>query len=273
MNDNYNKEHKDYDESKYNQCQNDMDDKKCCSSCCRCRPGPMGPQGEPGPQGIQGETGADGESAYEMAVDNGFEGTETEWLESIVGPQGPQGETGPQGIQGETGPQGIQGETGPQGIQGETGPQGIQGATGPRGATGPAVVTEFATYYSNATGIYAAGDLMRFDSTHAQSGISIDSTRTRITFGSNRFYRLSYGINVGRVISGSPRLVPVVVSGRPQPPTSLRLYQPGFNSLDIIYEFTTTAQTEYVFRVENGGFQLTENFSGLTNYLTINSIS
>jgi len=252
--------------------------------------GPQGPQGEPGPQGIQGETGPQGiqgetgpQGIQGETGPQGIQGepgpqgiqgeTGSQGIQGETGQQGIQGEAGPQGIQGETGPQGIQGETGPQGIQGETGPQGIQGATGPRGATGPAVVTEFATYYSNATGIYAAGDLMRFDSTHAQSGISIDSTRTKITFGSNRFYRLSYGVNVGRVISGSPRLVPVVVSGRPQPPSSLRLYQPGFNSLDIIYEFTTTVQTEYVFRVENGGFQLTENFSGLTNYLTINSIN
>ena len=56
---------------------------------------------------------------------------------SIVGTQGPQGETGPQGPtgpQGETGPQGPQGETGPTGPQGETGPQ---GPTGPQGETGP----------------------------------------------------------------------------------------------------------------------------------------
>ena len=60
-------------------------------------------------------TGLKGESAYELAVQEGFEGTEEEWLASLVGPQGPQGI---QGIQGEQGIQGIQGE---QGIQGNTG--------------------------------------------------------------------------------------------------------------------------------------------------------
>lgn len=54
---------------------------------------------------------------------------------SIVGPQGPQGNTGPQGPIGLTGPQG---NTGPQGPQGNTGPQGPQGNTGPQGETGPA---------------------------------------------------------------------------------------------------------------------------------------
>lgn len=107
--------------------------------------GIQGIQGETGPQGPQGDQGPDGNSAYDVAVLDGFVGTESEWLASLVGPQGPQGiqgEQGIQGIQGETGPQGpqgIQGETGPQGIQGETGPQGpqgIQGETGPQGPQG-----------------------------------------------------------------------------------------------------------------------------------------
>ena len=56
--------------------------------------GTQGPQGPQGQQGVAGENGADGESAYQIAVDNGFEGTEQEWLASLVGPQGPKGEDG-----------------------------------------------------------------------------------------------------------------------------------------------------------------------------------
>lgn len=48
--------------------------------------------GGTGEQGPPGEDGADGKSAYEIAVDNGFSGTEQEWLASLVGPQGPAGE-------------------------------------------------------------------------------------------------------------------------------------------------------------------------------------
>ena len=65
--------------------------------------------------------GKDGKSAYEVAVNEGFVGSERRWLESLRGEQGPIGPTGPQGIQG---PQGEQGPLGPQGIQGEQGPQG-----------------------------------------------------------------------------------------------------------------------------------------------------
>lgn len=39
--------------------------------------------------------GVEGKSAYEVAVENGFVGTEIEWLESLTGPPGPDGPPGP----------------------------------------------------------------------------------------------------------------------------------------------------------------------------------
>lgn len=74
--------------------------------------GPQGPAGDTGPAGADGADGTngtngidgvDGLSAYEVAVANGFTGTEAAWLESLIGPEGPQGETGPQGEQGPVG--------------------------------------------------------------------------------------------------------------------------------------------------------------------------
>jgi len=41
-----------------------------------------------------GQPGADGASAYQIAVSNGFVGTQTEWLASLVGPQGIPGNDG-----------------------------------------------------------------------------------------------------------------------------------------------------------------------------------
>lgn len=67
---------------------------------------------------LKGENGIDGKSAYQLAVEKGFAGTEAEWIASLkgeIGPIGPQGEIGPQGLKGETG------ATGPQGIQGPKG--------------------------------------------------------------------------------------------------------------------------------------------------------
>ncbi|MFD5910242.1 polysaccharide deacetylase family protein [Streptomyces massasporeus] len=46
-----------------------------------------------------GTVGEPGQSAYEIAVDEGFTGTVTEWLASLVGPEGEQGDAGPAGPQ------------------------------------------------------------------------------------------------------------------------------------------------------------------------------
>ena len=42
--------------------------------------------------------GRDGDSAYVVACQNGFEGTEAEWLESLKGEQGEKGDTGDSGV-------------------------------------------------------------------------------------------------------------------------------------------------------------------------------
>ena len=44
--------------------------------------------GETGPKGETGATGGAGKSAYELAVENGFQGTEQQWLESLKGTVG-----------------------------------------------------------------------------------------------------------------------------------------------------------------------------------------
>lgn len=91
---------------------------------------------------LSGAQGIQGLSAYQVAVQHGFEGTEAEWLISLkgekgeTGPKGDKGDTGEKGATGERGPQGLQGERGLQGVQGEKGEQGIQGIQGPQGEPG-----------------------------------------------------------------------------------------------------------------------------------------
>lgn len=109
--------------------------------------------------------GPQGKSAYQVAVDNGFEGTEEEWLESLKGSSsgsggnvnlsnyynkkeidtklseieltpGPKGDKGDPGIQGPKGDTGEQGLQGPQGLQGNTGEKGEKGDIGPQGLQG-----------------------------------------------------------------------------------------------------------------------------------------
>lgn len=91
---------------------------------------------------LSGAQGIQGLSAYQVAVQHGFEGTEAEWLISLkgekgeTGPKGDKGDTGEKGATGERGPQGLQGERGLQGVQGEQGEPGIQGPVGPKGEQG-----------------------------------------------------------------------------------------------------------------------------------------
>ena len=62
------------------------------------------------------QNGADGLSAYEIAVKNGFQGTEIEWLASLHGKDGEDGKNGEDGKDGENGKDGTDGEDGSNGI-------------------------------------------------------------------------------------------------------------------------------------------------------------
>ena len=93
-----------------------------------------------------GVVGPDGLSAYQVAITEGFNGTLTEWLDSLQGIQGIQGIQGPP--KGDTGVsrtlKAPQGENRFQPVQivlspvhkGHKGPQGPQGIQGPKGDTG-----------------------------------------------------------------------------------------------------------------------------------------
>ena len=66
--------------------------------------------------------GDDGKSAYQVAVDNGFEGSEPEWLASL---KGDKGDTGPKGDKGGKGEPGTPGAKGDKGDKGEPGADGF----------------------------------------------------------------------------------------------------------------------------------------------------
>lgn len=64
-----------------------------------------------GKDGLDGTNGQNGLSAYEIAKNGGFIGTEEDWLKSLKGTDGAKGEQGIQGIQGEKGKDGADGKT------------------------------------------------------------------------------------------------------------------------------------------------------------------
>lgn len=67
----------------------------------------------------------DAKSAYVIALEHGFIGSEDEWLASLKGAKGEQGEQGIQGVQGEKGQNGKDGTNGINGIDGIDGKDGI----------------------------------------------------------------------------------------------------------------------------------------------------
>ena len=86
-------------------------------------------------KGARGPRGPEGLDAYELAIDEGFEGTLEEWLASL---RGPRGERGPRGYKGERGPRGYAGAGGG---EGPAGPPGPAGPAGPESVPLPSTLT------------------------------------------------------------------------------------------------------------------------------------
>ena len=76
------------------------------------------------------EKGKDGKSAYEIAVEHGFVGTEAEWLKNLKGVDGKDGVNGKDGCDGRNGVDGLPGKDGKNGADGLPGRDGINGTDG-----------------------------------------------------------------------------------------------------------------------------------------------
>ena len=105
-----------------------------------------------------GANGTDGKSAYQIAVEQGYQGSESDWLSSLKGDKGDKGNTGAKGNPGQDGANGksayaiavehgyedseekwllsLKGEKGDTGERGEKGDTGLQGERGEKGETG-----------------------------------------------------------------------------------------------------------------------------------------
>ena len=112
--------------------------------------------------GANGEKGTDGKSAYQIAVEQGYQGSESDWLSSLKGDKGEKGNTGAKGNPGQDGADGksayaiavehgyedsedkwllsLKGEKGDAGERGEKGDTGLQGVPGEKGEKGDAGV-------------------------------------------------------------------------------------------------------------------------------------
>lgn len=108
--------------------------------------GADGAQGEKGDQGEQGLQGEKGKSAYEIAVENGYQYDAATWLSSLKGTDGKDGVNGAPGIDGKDGADGENGKDGKSAYQswldiGNTGTeqdfiQSLKGKNGTDGTNG-----------------------------------------------------------------------------------------------------------------------------------------
>ena len=115
----------------------------------------------------------DGQSAYALAVQLGYTGSESAWIASLKGAKGDKGDTGAQGPKGATGATGPQG---PQGPTGATGARGPTGATGPQGPAGASAVYTSGTYYVRYT-----------DGTQICWGTNMDRTYFPVAFANANY--------------------------------------------------------------------------------------
>jgi hypothetical protein len=113
--------------------------------------GAQGPTGLTGAAGINGNNGIDGAngndginglSAYEVWISLGNIGTETDFINSLIGAQGA---TGAVGLTGPAGSNGING------TPGATGPAGPTGLTGAAGAAGSNILSNMTVYPNSGT--------------------------------------------------------------------------------------------------------------------------
>ena len=74
-----------------------------------------------------GANGEKGSSAYQIAVEQGYQGSESDWLSSLKGEKGDTGERGEKGEKGDPGDRGLQGVPGEKGEKGDAGVAGKDG--------------------------------------------------------------------------------------------------------------------------------------------------
>ena len=159
----------------------------------------------------------DGQSAYALAVQLGFTGSEEDWIASLKGAKGDKGDTGAQGPEGATGATGPQG---PQGPTGATGARGATGATGPQGPAGASAVYTSGTYYVRYTDgtqiCWGTGmDRVSFPVAFANANYScIGSLQTQYPDGKNLGFTSKTTTSMYINVSGSREYVNWVAYGR-----------------------------------------------------------
>lgn len=160
--------------------------------------------GKDGADGVDGKDGADGKSAYQIAVEAGYTGTETEWLASLKGEKGDAGEAGAPGEKGENGDRGEKGDTGAAGKDGTNGKDGADGFSPSAKVekTGSVVTITITDKDGTTTESFTEGadvDLTPY-ATKAFSSVRLGNSGEYMFTASNKSDTITFGVDGGITI-------------------------------------------------------------------------
>ena len=160
--------------------------------------------GKDGADGVDGKDGADGKSAYQIAVEAGYTGTETEWLASLKGEKGDTGEAGASGEKGEKGDRGEKGDTGAAGKDGTNGKDGADGFSPSAKVekTGSVVTITITDKDGTTTESFTEGadvDLTPY-ATKAFSSVRLGNSGEYMFTASNKSDTITFGVDGGITI-------------------------------------------------------------------------
>lgn len=213
---------------------------------------------------------APGKSAYEIAVQNGFVGTQAEWLNSLKGEPGQNGEDGSNGTDGVDGSDGQNGANGQNGksayqlaqengftgtltqwlasLKGETGTNGTNGTNGSNGSNG-----------SNGTNGKSAYELA------VQNGYSGTLTQWLASLKGVDGTNGTNGSNGASWNPGTPVVMPVTIGTARQ---AMDTSKPAciYINVEVTYALTAillTANDELELRIHNASTGLSDGSAGI----------
>jgi len=224
-------------------------------------PGSSGTDGTDGRDGESGLAGAAGISAYQLWLEQGNVGTESEFLTFLLGQQGPAGSDGATGESSfelwkqqagneeKTEQEFLDSLIGPQGpagvcTVGETGPAGPPGATGGFGPSG--------AWYDITDQVYGApgAKAMRFGVIDYEDGVKmVDGSK--LTFPSAGTYNIQFSAQLSRPNGGRDELVNIWLAknGNSLANSNSRVIVPGANDGYVVAAwnfFVTVESDDYV---------------------------
>lgn len=149
--------------------------------------------------GLQGSRGY---SNFELAQQNGYTGTVTEWLKTLIGPAGSSG-------------------SGSTGATGATGPAGPAGPKGDAGAPGAGFVPDYGYFIDvtsqTMTAVNTATPILFGTNVIADHGVTITSAtpggpKSRITFAKAGTYNIQFSAQIFKASSTGPEEVDIWLS-------------------------------------------------------------